>query len=63
MCIRDSYGITQDADKAYPLILGEKEYFILGDNRMQAFDSRFSAIGAVPKKEIIGKLVLILRGC
>lgn len=57
------YGITQAADKAYPLILGEKEYFILGDNRMQAFDSRFSAIGAVPKKEIIGKLVLILRGC
>lgn len=56
------YSQNKLADIEYPLILGKDEYFILGDNRDESLDSRFSAVGAVSKKEIAGKLILIFRG-
>jgi len=36
------------------VVLGEKEYFVLGDNRSYSSDSR--AWGPVPKENIIGKV-------
>lgn len=41
------------ADKA--IILGENEFFVLGDNRNYSEDSRFANIGMVVKNDIIGK--------
>ncbi len=41
------------ADK--PIILGENEFFVLGDNRNYSEDSRFANIGIVVKSDIIGK--------
>lgn len=38
-----------------PIILGEDEYFVLGDNRNGSMDSRFSEVGNIPRKNIIGK--------
>lgn len=38
-----------------PVILGEDEYFVLGDNRNFSMDSRQAQIGAVREKDIIGK--------
>lgn len=43
----------------YPLTLLENEYFVLGDNRENAMDSR--NFGPVGKKDIDGKVILILR--
>ena len=43
----------------YPLVLGEDEYFVLGDYRNGAADSRF--FGAVRKDEILGTVITILR--
>lgn len=43
----------------YPLKLGEGEYFVLGDRRDQAFDSR--AFGPVKADEILGVSIAILR--
>ncbi|MCR4907931.1 MAG: signal peptidase I [Lachnospiraceae bacterium] len=40
------------------LILGEDEYFVLGDNRNDSVDSRSSDLGAVHRKEIEGKAFL-----
>lgn len=41
------------ADEA--IILGENEFFVLGDNRNQSEDSRFANIGIIVKNDIIGK--------
>ncbi len=40
------------------LTLGEDEYFVLGDNRNNSEDSRYSSVGIVNKDEIIGKIWL-----
>ena len=36
--------------------LGEKEYFLLGDNRSSSEDSRFPNIGNVKREQILGKV-------
>jgi len=46
------------ADK--PIVLGENEFFVLGDNRNYSEDSRFANIGIVVKSDIIGKAWLRL---
>lgn len=44
--------ITDDIGKT---VLGEGEYFIMGDNRNNSYDSRYH--GAVYEKELYGKVV------
>lgn len=44
----------------YPLTLKEDEVFILNDNRDDKTDSR--RFGAIPRSEIKGKLMFIMRG-
>ena len=39
-----------------PIELGEKEYFLLGDNRDSSEDSRFVNIGNVKEDQIVGKV-------
>lgn len=41
------------------VILGENEYFVLGDNREESEDSRFASVGNILRNEIIGKAVFI----
>ncbi len=38
-----------------PIVLGEDEYFVLGDNRNNSSDSRSNAVGNITRKEIVGK--------
>lgn len=44
---------------SYPLTLGEDEYFVLGDKRDGASDSR--SFGPVPGKNLLGTVITILR--
>lgn len=44
---------------AYPITLGEGEYFILGDGRTSATDSR--DVGTVGVNEVTGKVIALLR--
>lgn len=37
------------------IVIGAKEYFVLGDNRNHSTDSRDETVGNVPKSKIIGK--------
>lgn len=43
-------GIASD-----PLVLGENQYFVMGDNRNMSTDSRNSYVGLVNRKDIIGE--------
>lgn len=43
------------------ITLEKGEYFVLGDNRNQSEDSRYSSVGMVTKKEIIGKAWIRLK--
>jgi len=39
-----------------PVVLGENEYFVMGDNRNHSADSRTTEVGNIKRDEIIGKV-------
>ncbi len=43
-----------------PVVVGEDEYFVLGDNRNNSEDSRYANIGNVKKEHIEGKAWMII---
>lgn len=43
---------------AEPIVLGDDEYFVLGDHRSVSIDSRDARVGVVKKSEIDGVVVL-----
>ncbi len=45
----------------HPVVLGEDEYFLLGDNRENSDDSRFANVGNVKKRQIKGKVWLRIQ--
>lgn len=45
-------------DTKSKLVIGEDEYFVMGDNRSNSLDSRSTSIGLVHKDLIIGKAML-----
>lgn len=40
---------------AEPVVLGEDEYFVMGDNRNNSSDSRTEMVGNIHRKDIIGR--------
>lgn len=67
--LNKAYMETQIGDRNYgntfthdvePIVLGEDEYFLLGDNRPVSRDSRAAGIGPFKRSSIISKNVLVL---
>ena len=44
-----------------PLTVMDGQYLMLGDNRGISIDSRDSRIGTVPRENILGKVILVIR--
>lgn len=56
--LKENYGteVMDSAGRASkPIILGDDEYFVLGDNRNHSSDSRFDGVGNIKRKDIIGR--------
>lgn len=56
--LEESYGrevMKNPGIAADPIILGEDEYFVLGDNRNASADSRDPSVGVISGKDIVGR--------
>ena len=56
--LQESYGkeVIKDAGVAYePVVLGDDEYFVMGDNRNNSQDSRDPSVGNISRSAIIGR--------
>lgn len=56
----ETYGLEKiDEDKkgiaADPVVLGEDEYFVMGDNRNHSSDSRDPVVGVLKREDLIGR--------
>ena len=49
---------TGEVDVIFPYEVPEARYFVLGDNRIDAVDSRCTAVGCIAEEMIIGRLLL-----
>ena len=62
--IKEEYGKGKNSVTSHlsynntDVVLGENEYYVMGDNRENSHDSRYSDIGAVKGYLIIGKTFL-----
>ena len=59
----EPYALTPTYEKGeldFPITVAENCYFVLGDNREESLDSRYSQIGQVHKDEIQGKIIWLI---
>ncbi len=52
---KEEISLDREGIAVKPIILGDKEYFVLGDNRNHSMDSRDPEVGNISKSAIIGK--------
>jgi len=55
--LEEPYLEKPDSSHLPPVVLGEKEYFVLGDNRRSSNDSR--SWGSVPEENVLGKVWVV----
>ena len=61
--LNESYALFTEGDAgdvSYPLTIPEHFYFVMGDNRANSVDSRYSVLGMVSEQDINGRIFLRL---
>lgn len=61
--LEEEYGkdpITYAGIASNEITLGEKEYFVLGDNRAVSYDSRYQEVGIIERDTLVGTAVFRL---
>lgn len=58
--IQEQYNNETLGDIEYPHTVPDDSYFLMGDNRNGSTDSRFSIVGDINRKDIMGKMILAL---
>ena len=56
--MEEDYGkeVMEESGRAsQPIVLGDDEYFVLGDNRNNSKDSRVESVGNIKRSDIIGR--------
>ncbi|MBO5473499.1 MAG: signal peptidase I [Lachnospiraceae bacterium] len=56
--LEENYGkeVILNPGRAYePIVLGEDEYFVMGDNRNNSTDSRDPSVGNIRREDIVGR--------
>ncbi len=62
--LEEHYGkdpILDPGRAAEPVVLGEDEYFVMGDNRNVSKDSRYEEVGNVKKENIGGRVIFRIK--
>lgn len=58
--LEENYGkeiIKNPGIASTEIVLGENEFFVLGDNRNNSVDSRFPQVGNVHKEQVVGRVL------
>ena len=55
--LEEPYLTEKDISTEEPMLMGQKEYYVLGDNRRSSRDSRFW--GGVPEENVLGKVWVV----
>ncbi len=55
-----SQNISDPGKASAPIVLGDNEYFVLGDNRPESIDSRSDKVGLIPADSITGKVINLI---
>ena len=50
------YFLTPSSDDYEPYTLGENEYFVVGDNRSESYDSRAGDMGMLHREDLLGRV-------
>ncbi|MEZ5426136.1 MAG: S26 family signal peptidase [Pyrinomonadaceae bacterium] len=59
--IQEPFEKIESNDNMAPIIVPKGEYFVLGDNRPQSFDSRYWKIKTVKNEDVLGIVGNIIR--
>jgi len=52
---------TNPGEQQYPFTVEDNEFFVIGDNRLDSYDSRYFKVGAIPRNRIKGKVIFSIN--
>ncbi|MBM0756234.1 signal peptidase I [Staphylococcus epidermidis] len=56
--LTENFNVANIKGSKHKMIIPKDKYLVLGDNRTNSIDSRYSKVGLISKKQIVGKVIL-----